>query len=124
MILEVDPTDPTPVYEQIRAQIVYMVAAGTLTAGTRLPTIRQLAADVGLAKGTVARAYETLLRDGVVKAAGRNGTIIAASQTPDAPQREAQLRDAARRFAVRTRQLDIDPTEAVAAFKRALDEFP
>lgn len=64
MILEVDPADPTPVYEQLRAQIVQMVAAGTLTAGTRLPTIRQLATDLGIAKGTVARAYEALLRDG------------------------------------------------------------
>ena len=57
MILSVDPDRALPVYEQVREQIKRMVAAGTLQAGTRLPTIRQLAADLGLAKGTIERAY-------------------------------------------------------------------
>ncbi len=52
MIIAVDPDHPLPVYEQVREQVVRMVAAGTLQAGVRLPTIRQLAQDLGLAKGT------------------------------------------------------------------------
>ena len=56
MMLRVDSTLPLPVYEQIREQVVRMVTAGTLTPGTRMPTIRQLASDLELAKGTVAKA--------------------------------------------------------------------
>jgi GntR family transcriptional regulator len=119
MILEVDGSDPTPVYEQIRGQVVDMVVAGTLPAGTRLPTIRQLATDLGLAKGTVAKAYETLLRDGIVRSAGRNGTVVADDQLPAPADRDAQLEEAARSYAVRVRQLGVDTEQAVEAFERA-----
>ena len=54
-----------------------MVAAGTLVPGTQLPTIRQLATDLGLAKGTVNKAYDELLRAGVAVSDGRRGTRIA-----------------------------------------------
>ncbi len=60
MIIRVDPGSPTPPYEQIRAQLATMIEAGTLAAGTQLPPIRQLAADLGLATNTVARAAERL----------------------------------------------------------------
>ena len=64
MLLSVDPTAPLPVYEQIRSQIATMVASGTLEPGDRLPTIRQLCDDLGLAKATVSKAYELLIREG------------------------------------------------------------
>jgi GntR family transcriptional regulator len=57
MMLRVDPSSPIPPYEQIRSQIATMIAIGTLPRGHRLPTIRQLAADLGLAGGTVGRAF-------------------------------------------------------------------
>lgn len=123
MILQVDPADPTPVYEQLRAQVVRMVAAGTLTAGTRLPTIRQLATDLGIAKGTVARAYEALLRDGVVESAGRKGTIVAGNVTHDPAQRQADLRRAASDYAIRARQLGLAAEEAVTAVRDAWSEL-
>lgn len=123
MILEVDPQNPTPVYEQIRGQVRRMIAAGTLTTGDRLPTIRQLAADLGLAKGTVAKAYETLLHDGVVEAAGRNGTVVTSSQPLDPAQQRAQLQAAARTYAVQLRQLSVDPAAGVQALQEALNEL-
>lgn len=52
-MLRVDSTLALPVYEQIREQVVRMVLAGTVEPGTRLPTIRQLANDLQLAKGPV-----------------------------------------------------------------------
>ena len=82
MILRVDASSPVPVYEQLRAQISTMVASGTLAAGTQLPTIRQLATDLGLAKGTVNKAYDELLRAGVVTSDGRRGTRVARIGSP------------------------------------------
>ncbi len=124
MIVHVDPADPTPVYEQLRAQVARMVASGALTEGTRLPTIRQLAADLGLAKGTVAKAYEALLRDGVVEAAGRRGTVVARGRTLTARQRRAALEETARAFALRAHQLRASSEEAHAALDAAWQELP
>ena len=124
MIVHVDPADPTPVYEQLRAQVARMVASGVLTEGTRLPTIRQLAADLGLAKGTVAKAYEALLRDGVVEAAGRRGTVVARGRSLTSRQRQAALDEAARTFALRAHQLAASSDEAHAALEAGWQELP
>ncbi len=75
--LEVDLRSPVPPFEQLRAQIADRVAQGVLAPGTRLPPVRALAADLGLAAGTVARAYRELEGDGVVVTAGRRGTVVA-----------------------------------------------
>ena len=63
--LVVDPDDPTPPYEQLRRQVRDLVGGGVLRPGDRLPPLRQLAGDLGLAVGTVARAYRELEADGV-----------------------------------------------------------
>ena len=62
MIVEVDVASAVPPYEQLRSQIVDLVAVGSLPVGARLPPIRQLAGDLGLAPGTVARAYAVAVR--------------------------------------------------------------
>lgn len=120
MILRVDATSPVPVYEQLRAQISTMVAAGTLMPGTQLPTIRQLATDLGLAKGTVNKAYDELLRAGIATSDGRRGTRIAEAAPTDRKVNERGLADAAERFAVAVHQLGVDDSEAKGAVEAAL----
>ncbi|KQS99494.1 GntR family transcriptional regulator [Cellulomonas sp. Leaf395] len=90
--LEVDLTSGVPAFEQIRAQVVAHVAAGRLVAGDRLPTIRALATDLGLAAGTVARAFRELEAEGVVETRRRAGTVIAegASVPTDIARRAAE----------------------------------
>jgi DNA-binding transcriptional regulator YhcF (GntR family) len=63
VILEVDPRSPVPPYVQLRQQVTALVLGGALAAGDRLPAIRQLANDLGLASRTVARAYRELESD-------------------------------------------------------------
>ncbi|MBD8043935.1 GntR family transcriptional regulator [Arthrobacter sp. Sa2BUA2] len=75
--ISVDLQSPVPPYEQIRVQISTLAASGVLSPGDRLPTIRMLAADLGVAPGTVARAYKELESDGIVTAMRRKGTVIA-----------------------------------------------
>lgn len=83
--ITVDVSSSTPPYEQLRRQIALAASSGALPPGTRLPSVRALAADLGLAPGTVARAYKELEAGGVVVTAGRRGTVIA----EDAPATEA-----------------------------------
>lgn len=113
MLLNVDPSTPLPVYEQIREQIMRMVAAGTLIPGHRLPTIRQLAVDLSIAKGTVARAYDLLETDSVIETKGRNGSYVV--ETPPTPpaDRAALLAQATDALVVTAKQsgADFDETQ-------------
>jgi GntR family transcriptional regulator len=74
--IAVDLRSAVPPYEQIRLQVTSLIAMGSLAPGTRLPTVRSLAADLGIAAGTVARAYKELEQAGLTETRRRNGTIV------------------------------------------------
>lgn len=78
-VLPLDPGSAEPPFEQLRRQVATRAAAGELTPGTRLPTVRALAEQLGVAVNTVARAYRELESDGVVVTEGRRGTFVASS---------------------------------------------
>ena len=111
-----DPLAATPPFEQLRVQIIEAVRSGRLAAGTRLPPVRTLAGELGLANNTVARTYRALELDEVIETRGRNGSFVAA--TGDATHRQAQL--AAIDFADRISRLGVDPAEALALVASAL----
>jgi len=117
VILEIDPRSAVPPYEQIRQQVEALVVGGALGAGTRLPSIRQLANDLSLAGGTVARAYRELESDGVVTTHGRHGTVVAGP--PDGRTPSPELLVAARRFAADAFQAGANLDEAVTAVQVA-----
>jgi DNA-binding transcriptional regulator YhcF (GntR family) len=120
----VDTSSPVPAYEQIRAQVTALSDSGVLPAGTRLPPIRQLAADLGLAPGTVARAYALLEKAGVASSHRRRGTVITDRGALD-PQRQAdELGRAAAAYVQVVRLLGADTTRAVAAVQQALAADP
>ncbi|MBA0050583.1 GntR family transcriptional regulator [Streptomyces sp. AJS327] len=114
--LSIDPTAAEAPYEQIRAQIAARARDGALPVGCRLPTVRRLAEDLGLAANTVAKAYRALEGDGVIETRGRNGTFVAAAR--DAAAREVS--EAAQTFAGRARRLGLSREEAQAAVGEAL----
>lgn len=108
MSLFVDTSSVEPPYEQVRRQIADGVASGTLAAGHKLPTVRQLAADLGLAPNTVARAYRELEADGVLETHGRKGTFVASRRMDDAAAGEA-----AEAYAVLARRQGLSLDEAM-----------
>ena len=118
-MIVIQPSSGVPPYEQIRSQIQELVHTGQLLRGTRLPTVRRLAADLGLAANTVARAYRELEFDGVVETRGRAGTIVAFTNDRALSDVEA----AAVEFAALTRRHGIQPTHAVQMVQTALREF-
>ena len=118
MILRIEPEGHIPPYEQIRSQIATMAASGVLPVGARLPAIRQLAADLGLASGTVARAYRELEQAGVIATRGRHGTFV---EKVSAAADDGELEAAARAFATRAVQLGVEPSHAFESVRRALE---
>ncbi len=117
MILELDARSPVPPYEQLRQQITEMVAAGALAKGTRLPSIRQLSNDLGLAGGTVARAYRELESEGVVTTHGRHGTVVAAGPADAGPAPEVLV--AARRYVAQAQRAGATLDDALSAVRVA-----
>lgn len=114
-LLPLDPSAAEPPYEQLRRQVATRVATGELPPGTRLPTVRALAAEAHLAVNTVARVYRELEADGVVVTEGRRGTFVAA--TPQAGSTEAA--DAAAAFVQVVRRLGLGRVEATGLVERA-----
>jgi DNA-binding transcriptional regulator YhcF (GntR family) len=87
-MIEVDSTDPTPPFEQIRRQLADQIRTGALASHSRLPSVRQLAGDLAIAPGTVARAYSELEAEGLVETS-RTGTRVRPSQNLSTDLREA-----------------------------------
>lgn len=116
LVLQVDPNSATPPYEQIRLQVIDAVRTGTLAPGDKLPTVRRLAEDLGLAPNTVARSYRALEQDEVIETRGRLGSFVAA--TGDATHRQLQL--AAVVYADRAKSLGVGADEALAIVRAAL----
>lgn len=116
MRFTVDGDSGTPPYEQLRMQVVDAVRDGRLPAGAKLPTVRALAEELGLAVNTVARAYKELEADGVVEGRGRAGTFVLVTDDPV----ERALQAAASVYADAVGRLGVAAPEALAAVERAL----
>jgi DNA-binding transcriptional regulator YhcF (GntR family) len=120
--LVVVTADPTPPYEQLRRQLAGLIRSGTLPAGSRLPPLRQLAGDLGLAVGTVARTYRELETDGLIVSRRGGGTRVAEAAADRTPMdRSAVLHGAAAEFVRHARAAGADPAEIITAVRQALD---
>ena len=107
--VEIDLRSPVPPFEQIRARIADLVAAGELPAGTRLPSVRALAGDLGIAPNTVVRAYRELEASGVVSTRRGAGTRVAERPAADA----SLLEVAAQEYLDRVEALGAGPDRAI-----------
>ncbi|MBN0041778.1 GntR family transcriptional regulator [Cellulosimicrobium cellulans] len=108
LAVRIDLDSSVPQYEQLRAQLAALVAAGDLADGQRLPTVRALANDLGIASGTVARTYRDLEAAGLVTTRRRVGTVVTA---PPATLDRAAVTDAAARFVRLARDHALTDTE-------------
>ncbi|MET7426229.1 GntR family transcriptional regulator [Dactylosporangium sp. NPDC005555] len=116
--LVVVASDPTPPYEQLRRQLAALITTGALPAGARLPPLRQLAGDLGLAVGTVARTYRELESAGLVESRRGGGTSVATAVP--VPAAADLLRLAAADFVHRALSTGATPAAIIAAVHREL----
>lgn len=112
--LVVDPDGGVPPYEQIRAQLARQIETHELPAGERLPTVRRLAQDLGIAANTAARVYRELEQAGLIETRGRAGTFVSGDRVQQA------ARAAALAYVDRTRDLGLSPGETLALVERLL----
>ena len=112
-MIQLDTASPVPPYEQVKSQFARQIADRRLAVGTRLPTVRQLAADLGLAVNTVARAYRELEALGVIETRGRAGSVVTGGGVDRA------AREAAHDYVERLRALGVGQDEGLALVRRA-----
>lgn len=136
-MLVLDPGSAEPPFAQLRRQLIEQIRDGQLPPGSRLPTVRRLAGDLGIAPNTVARAYRELETEGLIEGRGRAGTFVlaggsadeaadpASQETSDLPDiRDPALLEAARRaadsYALQIRDLGLSPDDALAMARISL----
>ncbi len=113
MRISIDASSPGSPFAQLRDQIRHQVLSGELVPGTRLPTVRWLASDLGLAANTVARAYRELEGLGMIETRGRAGSFVSGDQV------ERAAREATHTYVGRLRELGVERDGAIALVQRA-----
>ncbi len=124
MLLHLNPASGVPIYLQIENQVKHYVAAGALKPGDALPSVRKVAADMRINPNTVARAYQNLERDGVLRSVPGGGTYVA--ENPGGllkSEKIRRLRPYARQIAVEGTQLRLEPHEIVNLVEQELQSL-
>ncbi len=114
--ITVDLTSDVPPYEQVRLALASRIRDGSLSVGTRLPTVRAVAAATGLAVNTVARAYRELEAADLVSTHGRAGTVVSAA----GDRTRESLQRAASAYVERSQALGFGADDTLAAVRAAL----
>jgi DNA-binding transcriptional regulator YhcF (GntR family) len=119
VILSVDPASAVPPFEQVRSSLAGQINDRTLPVGTKLPTVRKLAADLGIAPNTIARSYRELEEAGLIETRGRAGSFVSAS----GDRSRERARKAAATYASTTHKLGLSQDEALAIVSAALESM-
>jgi DNA-binding transcriptional regulator YhcF (GntR family) len=120
MRISVDTNSTVPPFEQVRSAIAEQINSGELPVGTKLPTVRALAADLGIAANTAAKAYRELEQAGLLETRGRAGTFVSNAGN----QAAARAAEAATTYAQITHALGIPADKALAIVQAALKANP
>ena len=81
MLLTIDTNDPRPIYQQVADGIKESIARGMLPEGALLPSVRQLAADLGVNLNTIASAYRELQEEGLIVVKHGSGSVVTSRTT-------------------------------------------
>ena len=122
MIIRVQPGLGVPIYLQIESQVKHAIAAGALKLDDTLPSVRKLAAELRVNPNTVARAYQNLERDGILRTVPGGGCYVN-SQSPGLLKTEKlrRLRPMAMQLAVEAKQLRLSRAELLQLLENSYD---
>jgi GntR family transcriptional regulator len=124
MLFHVNPSSGVPIYAQIEIQVKNAIAAGALKEGHPLPSVRKLAAELGINPTTTARAYQNLERDGVITTVPGGGTYVAGN-VPRFLKSEKlrRLQPYAKQIAVEGVQLRLTDEDILKIVQEELDKL-
>ena len=125
MIIAVELHSDTPLYQQIRDQVVEGVASGELRAGDPLPSTRQLASDLGINFHTVNKGYDSLRAEGLLRLNRKSGAVVQRDSTSGPPSGElvASWEARARTLLAEAVAHGMPPAEAIERCQRLMAAF-
>ena len=118
LTLTIDRNLEEPVYEQVADQVRRLVASGELAPGTTLPSVRQLAGDLGVNLNTIARAYRLLEGEGFLVIRDRAGVAVAAPAKDIEHSARDKMLDQMRAILARLRQAGMTTEELLPVMRR------
>jgi molybdate-binding protein/DNA-binding transcriptional regulator YhcF (GntR family) len=123
--LKVNDNQKTPIFKQISEQVRQAIASNKIQTGERLPSVRQLAKNLGINPGTVARAYIELEQENVITSRRGGGTIVTAKvDNPTVTQlRQRRLSNLVGNHILETLSLGYSPEELEAEFSLHLSRW-
>ena len=89
-MVNINYRDSRPFYEQIKANIIKLITSGGLEANTKLPSVRELAAELAMNPNTVQRAYRELEAEGYIYKITGRGTFVT-DEIPENSPKKAEL---------------------------------
>jgi GntR family transcriptional regulator len=124
MIIKIDFRSHIPINTQIIEQIKYLISTGELAPGERLPTLRELAAQLQVNFTTVARAYRTLDAEGLISTQHGRGTFVLgpATEAETDRLREQSLDSLTTEYLRETRHLGFEDQAILQAIQRYLGD--
>ena len=124
MLFHVNPSSGVPIYVQIETQVKNAIAAGALKRDQALPSVRKLAAELGINPNTVARAYQELERNGVIATVQGGGTYVAENMPRFLKSEKLRrLQPYARQIAVEGIQLGLTEEEIMETVQGELERL-
>lgn len=93
MLIKIDFESETPIYEQLKRQIVKGIAKGELKKGESLPSVRQLGQDIGINLHTVNKTYNILKQEGYLNIDRRIGAVVSEDVPPNNKEFSEELKE-------------------------------
>lgn len=121
LTLAIDRGGEAPIYEQVADQVRKLVASGALEPGTALPSVRQLAGDLGVNLNTIARAYRLLENEGFLVIRDRAGVEVAAPANKVNRSARSRLLEQLRANLARLRQVGMTPEDLLRVVRREVE---
>ena len=124
MIIRIQPGSGIPIYLQIESQVKHAIAANVLRLDDALPPVRKLATELRINPNTVARAYQNLERDGVLRSVPGGGSYVN-SQSPGLLKSEKlrRLKPLTTQLAVEAKHLRLPREELLKLVEASLNEL-
>lgn len=122
MLINIDAGDARPLYLQIMDEVRRALVIGTLTVGDPLPSVRELAGELGVNPRTVLQAYQQLEREGLVSVRRGQGTFVSPGARPDGRARRALARKVAERALLDARRNGLDLEELIEVMQELVVE--
>ena len=92
-MIQINFRDSSPFYEQIKENYIRLIVSGALAAHEKLPSVRELAAQLSINPNTIQRAYRELEQEGYIYKVSGRGTFVSEIDIMDSPRRKEMLED-------------------------------